>query len=233
MPIRLSLIAKMLLAVAGGAVVALVLVTQFPLTARQLENEPTSKGEEGSITPASSPPIALVEGSYGIVTRAEMFAGAEAIVMGIVSDISIARWNQDSGEYWQTDSAAALPYHEITIEIKESFVDKIGLDKVVVVTVMSGSPSGSIMSGAYAIAPQADHALQVGDEALFFLQKNGLAWLNNSTQKTELRPTIGFLGIPLHSYLRPAADGSYYSDNADEPPLSREQVQASLAERQK
>jgi hypothetical protein len=172
--------------------------------------------------------VAGFQGSYEELTRDEMIAQADAIFIGDVVSISPAQWNQDSGEYWQNDYFTAIPFHQLEVAVVRPFVDRIGLGPEMTITVLGGSPSGSIQSGEFAIANEPEHTLQVRHRALFFVVRRELAWRSSVDNQQATRPIIHLMGAPSLSYLTAKSNGLYHSEDPAEQPLSLSDLTARI-----
>jgi hypothetical protein len=188
-------------------------------------------GSSKRLDAASAGDMAKFHASYTYVSRDEMIAGADAIVIGRVADISQARWNQDRGEIWQEPGLTTLPYHELDIEVLEvlSSRDTMALGDSLTLTVLGASPAGSIRSAGVEIAGHAEHDLEVGDEAVFFVVSRELAWRGGSATRQATRPIVRFMGEPLRGYLTRGKDGLYHPRVAGEQPLSLESLESQIA----
>lgn len=103
--------------------------------------------------------------------------------------------------------------------------DSIGADKNVIITVLGGSPSGSV-DGAVQISDNVAHNLKVGDEAVFFVVKRNLAWQNGTY------PILRFMGNPMMGYLLKGNDGLYRLEGAqNNPGISINQLVEQIAKR--
>ena len=171
--------------------------------------------EQEQTTPMAAP--YEFEASYVWLSRDDMIAQADSIFVGRVVSFSPARWNQDSGEDWK-GVGANLPYHEITATVEQPIVDAIGLGEQATITVLGGSPAGSIQSGSVVIADKPEHTLRAGDQAVFFLRLADLAWRPGPDMQEASRPVTMFLGAPNVSYLTLEEDGLYHSQAPEEPP---------------
>lgn len=156
------------------------------------------------------------EASYLEVTSDDLIMQADASFVGHIVSISPAQWNQDSGEYWEEEGAATVAYHEIEVTVVQTLVDTIGLAPQITLTVVGNSPTGSRQSPGVAMASDVDHSLQVGDQAIFFVQQGHMAW------RGGMRPVISLIGYPRTSYLIRQRDALYHSERPGEAPISLE-----------
>jgi hypothetical protein len=188
----------------------------------------SGKGEDAS---GAGRQVYTFEASYDFLSRDEMIAQADAIILGRVVDISPARWNQDSGEIWQQSGFTVVPYHEVEIEVLNVLADPgaLSLGDSLAITVLGGSPAGSIQSGGSEISRHAEHDLQVGDQAAFFVVSRELAWRGGTTTRQAVRPIVRFMGEPRRSYLTLENDGLYHSSDPGEKPTSLESLAGHIA----
>jgi hypothetical protein len=150
--------------------------------------------------------------SYAYMSREERIAKAQAIFVGKVTAISESYWNQDSGEEWRKapddpnqNSPASLMIHTITIEIEQSIVEVIKLDKEINVTVIGKSPNDG----------PTDDQLKVGDKAVFFVAERNLAWRQGGMKKKLM-----MVNSPGDSFFIYQSDGFYHTQFNDRPPVS-------------
>jgi len=179
---------------------------------------------------------------YAAISREEMIDQADLIFVGRVVNITPARWNQESGEYWDEDETedpydTALLYHEIELAILRPVVDSIGVGEKAVITVLGNSPVGPQpempglrINGRPVIIEEADspvHDLKVGDQVLVFAEQGEIAW-----REEGMRPVLTLMGYPQDSYVVQGEDGLYHFWRPDrEPPLSLEALLAQIAAR--
>ncbi len=129
--------------------------------------------------------------SYRGMSIEQVIDEAEAILIGQVISLSPSRWNQDSGEYWEdeTSQIASLQYYEVTLEVTEAVVDRIGLDDKPVITVL-GPGLAEADSGADARDIQRTQtdsiSFHAGEKVLLFLRRVPLAWRGGSVEKIML-----------------------------------------------
>lgn len=171
------------------------------------------------------------EATYGAKSRAEQIAQADAVFVGRVTDVLPARWNQDTGEYWVEEGLTTLPYHEINVNVVRPLFDRIGLEQQIAITVLGGSPAGTIGSAKVPIAPEADHDLKVGDERVFFVSKTSIAWRGGTVGNQATRPVTVLAAYPKYSYLRVEADGLLRSENPEERAITLSELVSRLKNR--
>ena len=160
----------------------------------------TSKQEILVEDPVSAVSFAM----YAEYTLEDMMDQADAIFIGEVATISTPRWNQDSGEYWEGEGAAAMQLHQLEILISQSLVDTLGLGEKVTITILGINP---VRMEDYTIdfTRGSPHGLEVGNQGVFFVISSEFPWRDGK------RPIIGFLGNPQEGYLLLGADGLYHS----------------------
>lgn len=178
-------------------------------------------------------PAYQFSGTYEYETQDELLTMADAIFIGQVTNISPARWNQDSGAYWAEDGLTTLPYHEVQVAVGRTLVDTIGLSKQVTLTVLGGSPAGTIESAGVTIEPQAEHTLRIGYQGIFFVDQYAIAWRGGTVGNQATRPIIGLMGVPQFSYLTPQGDGLYYSGDPDTGPMSLAQLMTRITQQRR
>jgi len=190
------------------------------------------RGEESvHLAPQSqdAPGVVVINASYAAISREEMIAQADVILVGRVTNVSPTRFNQDSGEYWEdTNSPRTIcPIHQIEIAVLQTIVDTIGVDDTVVVTVWGNSPLERPLGSAAGIimAGSPDHNLEVGDQVIAFLGQRNIAWRDGT------RPVLMFMGFPAESYLVLGSDGLYHDDWLDKEPVSLEALIAQVAQK--
>ena len=206
-----------------GSVFTLGLLLPFALAACQPVQLPTTQNASATVQPQAH----VFEASYEYLTLDELIAQADLIVIGQVIDISPARWNQDSGLFWQADhsSFATLPYHQLEIAVSQVLAGDVATDQTLTVTVLGASPAGSFDSQDTVVGEPA-HRLQVGQEQLFLLRQGEIAW------RGRRQPAILFLGYPGDSYLTQGADHRYrLTQRQDEKALSLEMLQEKIAQK--
>ena len=173
---------------------------------------------------------------YVIDTPEDVIERADAIFVGKVLSISPTHWNQDSGNYWEEVTKeeeyetkhTAMPVHEVEMEVTQLFVDEVGINGNVVLTVIGKSPVDNLTTAADTVQliGSPDHMLAVGEEALIFGRQTEIAWRDGNPirlvepedgsqayfeigRKTVMQLTPG-------AYLLKADDGLFYSpENSD------------------
>lgn len=140
---------------------------------------------------------------YTDMTFDERIAQANSAIAGKVLQISPTLWNQDSGQYWESDQTTALPYFTIEIAVDRVIFADEPLKETLTVTVIGQSPVGSLDADNDIQAEQSVN-LQVGDEVVVLAQKTEMAWRDGS------RPIWQLMGLPSESYLQKGADGLFY-----------------------
>lgn len=179
------------------------------------------QGEQAAAsTPTAKSRVYEFEASYMGLSRDQMIKEAGAIFVGEVVSLSPARWNQDSGEYWQEGALTTLPYHEVQVKVVQPLVDTVGLGAEAKITVLGGSPAGSIQTGELSIANQPEHTLQVGDQSVFFVVKREMAWRGGTAEKQATQPILRLVAMPKQSYLTRKNDGLYHVTEGTDAPLS-------------
>lgn len=129
--------------------------------------------------------------SYRGMSTEQVIDDAEAILIGQVISISPSRWNQDNGEYWEdeTSQMASLQYYEVTLEVAEAVVDRIGLGDKPVITVLG---PGLARTDSEAEARDIQHtqtdniSFYTGEKVLLFLKRVPLAWRGGPIEKIML-----------------------------------------------
>ena len=178
--------------------------------------------------PPADAPVGF-HGIYTAITHDDMIAQADAIFVGDIVAISPTQWNQDSGEYWQSDDFTALPLHQVQIAVVQALVDTIGLGQETTITVIGSSPTGgSPRAGEPILANQPEHTLQVQQRALFFVAQRELPWRRSVDDHVVKRPIIRLMGAPALNYLTAESDGLYHSARPDEQPMSLADVIARI-----
>ena len=181
--------------------------------------------------PTASPEVYTYESSYAGLTRDEMLAEADAIIIGEVVAVTPAQWNQDSGKPWKQSGFASIPYHELEVRIIEPLYDTLDLKGHVRITVLGASPTGTVDPSIILDSPPA-HKLVKGQKAMFFLVKRELAWRGpENAQQQSKRPIIRLVGQPDLSYLIQEADGLYHSTDPSEKPSSRGNIADKIKQR--
>jgi hypothetical protein len=115
------------------------------------------------------------------------------------------------------------------VDVIQPLVDTVGLDQRVPITVLGGSPAGSIQSGDVQISSNAEHTINVGDQTIFFVSKRAMAWRGGTVANQATRPIIRLMGIPTFSYLTQKKDGFYHSVDTSEPPISLDALHQKIA----
>lgn len=191
-----------LMAVALGIVAALAIVAVETLVLRAPR------------TPEIRPGAAQF--LYIFMSPNEMMEQADAIFMGTVSGISPTRWNQDSGEPYPCEPLGDCPLelHYIEVQITRPLVDTIGLGETITLTVLGASPLD---------VSEAEHDLQVGDQALFFVRQTEVGWRGGET-----RPAIMFMTAPGSSYFKYGDDGLYHYTGPEPATYTLEELIAQI-----
>ena len=144
--------------------------------------------------------------SYAAMSLTQRMQQADAIVEGVVTDISPVRWNQDSGEYWEDTDAngetvdRALAYYTIEVTPLQHIVSDAGVRDTLTLTVIATGPID--VEAVTATAGHAD-SLQVGNEVFVMARKTDLAWRGGTRRIWQL------LGMPKESYYVRDGDGLY------------------------
>lgn len=176
-----------------------------------------SRGEQTQ-NPAESAYSNIVidqQASYISLSREEMIEQADIIFLGRVVNISPTRWNQDSGEPWYDNViGSGLQLHYIEFEVLQPIVDTLGLKQQVTITALGASP----------LEGQADHSLQVGNEALVFAVETDLVWRDGT------RPILELAGAPEDAHFIRGQDGLYYGRWTDRP-VSLDELVGQIAQR--
>ena len=166
--------------------------------------------------------------SYVLYTREEMIDSADVIVVGKVISISPTRWNQDSGEQWDSieeeplifdpnnPPPTALQLHTVELEVVQPIADTVGLDKQITITVLGKSP----------LDGHADHSLKVGDQAIIFAVQTDLVWRNEKGTKQIFE----LVGVPSDAHFIVGDDGLYHG-RPDENPFLLAEVINRVAQR--
>ena len=158
---------------------------------------------------------------YADMTFDERIAQANSAITGKVLQISPTLWNQDSGQYWESDQTSALPYFTIEIAIDRVIFADEPLNETLIVTAIGQSPVGNQDADNDIQAEQSVN-LQVGDEVVVLAQKTEMAWRDGSRAIWQL------MGLPSESFLRQGTDGLYYLGNTVQGSLENviEQIHA-------
>lgn len=180
---------------------------------------------------AARPSSYRFESSYVYQSLPEMVATADAIVLGRVVAITPARFNQDSGAYWEQAGYTTLPYYELTVALQRPLLDTIGLGSRATITVLGGSPAGTDASAGVPIDNAEAAALNVGDEAVFVVARRAMAWRGGTPGQQATRPILRFQSAPELSMLIRRPDGAFASSDPDGRPIRLDQLIAQIAER--
>lgn len=176
---------------------------------------------------------------YIMLNREQMITEADAIMYGVVTNISETKWNQDNGQYWEEITKedngetvhAATPFHEIELTVLRPIVDEIGLSDKVTITELGRSPvdigQTIMINNGLELISDASYNLAVGDEVVVFLEQSEIEW-RNPDQEIEWvtkvvdeeavsyydvgsRTIIGFVGAPSTAYYIKMEDGLLHS----------------------
>ncbi len=191
------------------------------------------RGARGAhLAPQSQDASRIAHACYAAISREEMIAQADVILVGKVTNVSPTRFNQDSGEYWDdaddADSeSAVVPIHQIDMTVLQPIVDTLGVGDAVVVTVSGNSPLEQPLGSAAGLimAGSPSHNLEVGEQVIAFLGQTDLIWRDGT------RPVLMFMGFPAESYLVLRSDGLYHDDWLDKEPVSLEALIAQVAQK--
>ena len=63
----------------------------------------------GSLRRSSSPATLRIDASYAVLTREQLLAEADLILVGEGVEVSPTGWNQDSGEFWEATMSSPNP----------------------------------------------------------------------------------------------------------------------------
>lgn len=137
----------------------------------------------------------------------DMMKKADAIIVGEVTSISPARWNQESGEFWQDDWQTPLPYYEVKINVTESLADKLKVGPEVAITIIGSSSTGTDSASKVQVGGE-QLPLQIGEQAVFFVRSGQIAWRTEGST-SGVRDVVMLLNVPDYSYLLKQADGRY------------------------
>lgn len=152
--------------------------------------------------------IMMSQATYAWVPFDDISNQATAILVGKVTGISPAQWNQDSGQYWcddkDADNMACLAFAYLEMDVIEPIADTMGLEPHVKILVLSESyvvdEKGNILNER-----TRRHDLSVGDVAVFFVRSKKLAW-RGGMRSVRYYP----IGNPQASYFKLGTDGLYY-----------------------
>lgn len=167
---------------------------------------------------------------YLFVDFNEMANHATAIFVGKITGFPRAQWNQDSGEYWDdtkdSSTSASFVVSYTTIEVQESIIDSIGLEKQVQIPSLSES---YILDEKLNVVEERErpHHLSEGDRAIFFIKQTNLAWRGGTRQ------VLYMAAMPTHAYFKQGEDGLYRGELL-EGAFTLDELKAKiLAEREK
>ncbi len=140
--------------------------------------------------------------SYIAISDEDMARKSQWIVVGKVDEVSVTRWNQDSGEEWKNDpdkpgepgEPAALQIHQIRLLCEQNLIGGECPARELTVTVIGASP----------LEPDADYALRSGDSVVAFLQETDLAWREGNSKRV-----LYFAAAPYQALYVQGADGLF------------------------
>ncbi len=155
---------------------------------------------------------------------------ADGIVVGRVSNISAAQWNQDDGKYWDdtqdpANTMASFPFHYLEVDVLETIVNTSELPSPLQITVLSDHVSLDA-EGNVTNEGEGPEALAVGDQVVIFARQAELAWRGGP------RPALVLIGVPSQSYFKLNADGLYQGHLLDKPLPLDELIALIRAERE-
>lgn len=139
--------------------------------------------------------------SYGALSYEQLINNADVVFVGKLQNVSVSKWNQDSGEYWMDDESttAVVQYHTLTFDVSQFIINKTKSPdlKSIEITVLGPSP----------LDENADYSLSIGDNLVVFARETELAWKEGNHRKPileiETAPEFAFF-IQINS-----PDGPY------------------------
>lgn len=135
-----------------------------------------------------------ISAEYIHFSREEMMREADIIFVGTVLNVSTTKWNQDSGEYWETTTDegvneqeellttthSAWPVHEVELTVLQPIVGNIGDGETIILTIFGKSPIVETVSNngseTVRVAGTPPHSLKIGQEIIVFAVRTEIAW---------------------------------------------------------
>lgn len=193
---------------------------------------------------------------YVLATREEIIDIADIILVGKIISISSTQWNQDNGEYWEEvttegefeTSHTALPIYYLEVEVTQLIADNIGLEgKIATFTAVGKSPIDDEITNenSVQIIGSAANNLQVGDTLIIFSRQTELAWHDENTPVTLVKPAdssspyfkggtrtvLQFSSAPGFYLLKDANDLYYSPEDTTQEPISLDFLIREIAQR--